>query len=213
MRSILKFLFVLSLIVFGCSSAQAASVSEQINTAIKNGDYAAVQTLVGKNPTSTDLAERTLIQTAFSDLMTKPKNSESAMMSAAMMSGGITPAGASDVAGGLKKIVDMIADKALLVCNVDQGSDQSRLTASTDPTKLANQKAIMAILGSAEAIAQTPVIVKNYPQLLAQIQGETAKCGDEEALLAQRPGSRPGVLPHGRPPAKPPGKKELPSAE
>ena len=167
MRNILVVLGCLAVVSF---SAQAASVSDQIVSAIAKGDYKTVQTLVGNHPGTTGRAEDALLDKVLDKLISKPQDAAQAMTVASAMTAGITPADAPSVAQDLRKIVKTIADKSLLICNPEANANTGEVNAPTDLKKVADAKAIIAILDSAEAMAHTPVIMAVDPKLYAQIQ-------------------------------------------
>ena len=215
MRRVQNFLVVIGCLAVLSFSAQAASVSDQIVSAIAKGDYKTVQALVGNHPGTTGKAENALLSSTLDKLISKPQEAAVAMTVASSMTAGIKPADAASVAQDLRKIVKTIADKALLICNPETNANTGELNATADPKKVADAKAIASILDSAEAIAQTPAIVAIDPQLFAQIQAQSDQCetGDD-ALLAQKPNFRPQtILPHLQNPGFPPPNKHQASPD
>ncbi len=202
MRQFQKLLFVLGFTLFACAQTQAATVAEQIVSAIASSDYALVQTLVKSNPNMTGKAEDTLLKKVLGNVVDKPQGAAKTMSTASVIAPGITPADARTVAEGLRKVVKLIADKQLLICNPEAQANVSDTQTAPDPKKVADAKAVASILDSAEDIAKTPAIVAIDPKLFAEIDAQRAQCqtGDE-ALLAQSPSNRPG---HQRPNIIPP---------
>jgi hypothetical protein len=206
MRRILGFLVVFGCLTLAGFPAQAASIADQINSALAKGDYKTVQTIASGNADATGHAENALLKDVLGKLTTKPQAGAQAMTVAAALAPGITPESARGITEKLKEIVKTIADKSLLICNPEADADTGKPLAVVDPKKQADQQAIASILDSALAIAQTPAIVAVDPDLFNQIQAQSAQCQTgEEALLAQRPMFRKqAILPHLENPGIPP---------
>ena len=207
MRSLNKLLIVCGFVLSTISFAHAASIAEQIVTAIAGNDFNRVQTLVKNNPNTTGQAENSLITSAHGNLESMPQNAAKAMSTASTLAPGITPPDAKAVAENVRNLVKTIADKALLNCNPEANDNTGQLQTSESSKKIADQKAIASILDYAEEIAKTPAIVAVEPQLFADIAAMRAQC--EEALLAQLPGQQPqnlppGLIPTPIPPPSPP---------
>ncbi|MDD5587331.1 MAG: hypothetical protein PHY92_10340 [Alphaproteobacteria bacterium] len=205
MCRIYKFLVVATFLALAGIPAQAASIAAQITSALAKGDYKTVQVLASGNADATGHAEGALLKDVYGKLTPKPQDAAQSMTVAAALASGIAPKNAKSVTEDLKKIVKAIADKKLLVCNPEADADTSKIEAATDPRKIADEQAIVSILDSALAIAQTPAIVAVDPDLFNQIQALSAQCETgEEALLAQRPMfRRQTILPHLQNPVTP----------
>jgi len=137
-----------------------------------------------------------LLKLTHSVVAENPERASLAMTAASTLASHITSTGAGGVVEDVKALIKLIADKALLICNPAASDDQSQVKTPTDPKKAAAAEAMASVMNSAETIAQTPVIMAIDPQLVAQIQAQSAQCQEgEEALLAQRPRFSPPRIP------------------
>lgn len=205
MRNLGVFIVLFGIVMILNTSAQAVPVADQISAAIASNDYKLVQSLVKDNPSVVGHAEDSLLMNVYNNIVNQPQGAARAMATASTIAPGITPKDAKSVAENVKKIVKLIADKALFVCNPEANANTSQVQAPGDGKKLEDQKAIGSILASAEDIAKTPAIVAVEPQLFAAIEAQRSECAtDEDALLAQLPGHQPQRLPpHIVPPPTP----------
>ncbi len=205
MRRFHKSLFILGVVLSLSAPVQAATVADRIVTAIANNDYAQVQTLVRSNPNMTGAATDSLLKKVLGNVVDKPQGAARSMTTASVIAPGITPTDAKPVAENLRKLVKLIADKQLLICNPEAQANVGDVQAAMDPRKIEDAKAVASILDSAEDIAKTPAIVAVDPKLFADIDAQRSQCqtGDD-ALLAQSPGFRPQRFPHNIKPVPPP---------
>lgn len=201
-----KALIIAGVLAVLSAPAYAATPAEQIVSAIAVGNYGLVESIVKLNPGSTGHAENTLLTNVYGNVVPQPQGAAKAMSTASVIAPGITPTDAKPVAEGVRKIVKLIADKALLVCNPETNANTGDVQTPADPKKVADAKAVSSVLESAQEIAKMPAIVAVDPQLFSDIDAMMAACETgEEALLAQLPGSRPRTLPpHLIPPPFPP---------
>jgi len=195
MHKSIKLLAVTGLFFIFSSAANAGNVSDQIKDAVRKGDFNLVQTLVGKNPGTTGKAEDTLLKHVHGKIENDPVHASKAMSTASFLAPGIIPPDAPNVADNVQKIVKLIADKALYVCNPEANDNASQLQTPEQKRKIETAKAVAKILDDAGTIAQLPVIVAIRPQLFAEIQAQSAQCATDDALLAQKPGYRPQRFP------------------
>jgi len=211
MHKVLKFMVIALGLLLASSNVNAANVVDQINEAIKNGDFKRVQTLVNSNPSTADQAERSLLKLVQDVVSDDPERASLAMTAASTLSPHITPSGAGGVVDDVKFLIKLIADKALLICNPSASDDSGQVKTPADPKKAAAAEAMASVMNGAETIAQVPAILAIDPQLVAQIQAQSAQCQEgETALLAQRPRfSPPRITPHIQPPPiNPPPREE-----
>ncbi len=213
MKNIINFLAIVCCLILISPLTHAASVMEQINGAIKQGDFKSVQALVDKNPDFADKTILALLDLVEKSLINAPESAALAMTAGSTMAPRITPSGAGPIAGDIKGIIKIIADKALLICNPAASDDQKQVQTPGDAKKAVLAQAMATIMNGAETIAQAPAILALDPQLVAQIQAQSAQCQEGDPLLAQRPGFRPPHFPPfiSPPPVYPPQKKD-PSA-
>jgi hypothetical protein len=197
MLKLVRLLLAVGLFLTLTSTAYAAGVSDQVKDAVVKGDFNLVQSLVGKNPGATGKAEDALLKRTYGKLVDDPEHAAKAMSTASYLAPGIIPPDAQSVVDGLEKIVKLITDKSLLICNPEANANSGELQTPVDPKKIAAAKAVAAVLDDAGKIAQLPVIVAVQPQLFAQIQAASAQCetGDE-ASLAQMPHLPQHLPPH-----------------
>jgi hypothetical protein len=189
-------------------SARAATVSEQITTAIADKNYRHVQTLAKSDPNVVGHAENSLLKHAQGNLTKRPQDSANAMAAAAAIAPGITPKDAREVADNVKNIVKDIADKALFLCNPESNANTAQVRTPEEKKKIEDAKAIASVLESSENIAKTPAVVAVAPRLFADIAAQRQAC-IEDPLLAQsanfqRPSRPVRPIPPEPPPPPPP---------
>lgn len=190
MKIILRFFAVLALVTIAGAAANAATVQDQINSAIASGNFDTVKSLVVANPNSGDNTVEALLKLVQDNLTTNPALAAKAMAAAEALVHYVGSDAASKIASAIDNIVKTIADKGLLICNPAGEDDKEHVATSKGNTD--NEKLIAEILASAETMAQSPVIVAALPQLYAEIKAQNAQCeGNEEAQLAQLPIFKP----------------------
>lgn len=205
MKSFSQFIVCAGLVLSFSVPAHAVPVTDQIAAAINNNDHKLVQTLVKDNPQLTGKTEDMLLKNVFTNVEKQPQGAAKTMLTASMIAPGITPKDASMVAEGVRKIVKLIADKALFVCNPEANANTSQVKAGTDGKNKEDMLAIHKILGAAEDVAKTPAIVAVDPKLFADISAMRSRCEMEDAMLAESPKHRVQHLPPNiTPPPLPP---------
>jgi len=216
MKKALKLVALLGCVLaigFGAGAAKAATIAEQITSAIAKGDFKTVQQLTSGNPAKTGFTTSGLLSYVRSNLTSKPDDAVGAMTLASALGDGIKAEDAKDIAGKLKGIVDEITDKALLLCNPEGDDQQKKTDASLSPEKQALAKSMEALMMGAENLAGLPVIAAVDPGLLDQIKTMNAQCQGGDTQLAQRPSFSPQRQPPIIIPPPYPPRRDEPSAQ
>lgn len=199
----LRFLIAALFVVALNTSANAVPAADQINAAIRNNDYKLVQILVKNNPQVLGQAEDLLLKNVALNIEKQPQSALKTMTVATSMSPSIQAKDAKIVAEDLRKIVKIIVDQALFLCNPEANSNTSEVKVSTANRNSADIKAVSDVLGSTEEIAKLPPIIAVDPNLYSEIGAMRSRCDTEDPLLAQLPNSHIHHFPPDPPPPPP----------
>jgi len=199
MKFLIKTLAIVAIMLSGISAAGAATVQDQINSALANNDFKIVKSLVSANPSSADQTLLDLLKLVQEDVAKNPAVADGAMTTANDLLKYMNGPSAGKVAQAVDGVVKTIIDNGLLVCNPDEESEGGK-SAVADKNK-ANEAFIRNIMKTAEDMAKTPAIVAAMPQLFAQVQSNLEQCENGElAQLAQLPFFSPKGPPNYKPP-------------
>ena len=195
MQKLLITLFTILFTLSFTTVGQAASVTEQINQAIRAGDFKTVAALAAANPSVSGQTELALLTVVKDNLQTNWDVALQAMNVATPLVAKIDPASVNAVAIQITAIAAVINDKHLVLCSNDKVSNETTVSttgggsAGIQPN--AESVAAAKIMSGLEAMAQTTPVVAANPKLYAQLAGDATQCDQNTAELAQRPGSLP----------------------